>query len=87
MGGYYGDMDTFMIDEGILNKLVTFGSYDGLLLVGTIKYVIKMDSDFLIGIIPDRTPEDVDAKQKEDTGIAFVPLSRLINSDIFKIFM
>lgn len=29
MGGYYGDMDTFMIDEGILNKLVTFGSYDG----------------------------------------------------------
>lgn len=35
----------------------------------------------------DRTPEDVDAKQKEDTGIAFVPLSRLINSDIFKIFM
>ena len=23
MGGYYGDMDTFMIDEGILNKLVT----------------------------------------------------------------
>lgn len=83
MGGYYGDMDTFMIDEGILNKLVTFGSYDGLLLAGTIKYVIKMDSDFLIGIIP----EDVDAKQKEDTGIAFVPLSRLINSDIFKIFM
>lgn len=53
MGGYYGDMDTFMIDEGILNKLVTFGSYDGLLLAGTIKYVIKMDSDFLIGIIPD----------------------------------
>lgn len=84
MGGYYGDMDTFMIDEGILNKLVTFGSYDGLLLAGTIKYVIKMDSDFLIGIIPNRSR---DTEQEEDTGIAFVPLSRLINSDIFKIFM
>lgn len=41
MGGYYGDMDTFMIDEGILNKLVTFGSYDGLLLAGTSSMLSK----------------------------------------------
>lgn len=50
MGGYYGDFDTFIKDEDLIGKKISFLPDDRDRQFGTIKYIIEFNKDYIVGI-------------------------------------
>lgn len=50
MGGYYGDFDTFIKDEDLIGKRISFFPDDRDRQFGTIKYIIEFNKDYIVGI-------------------------------------
>lgn len=50
MGGYYGDFDTFIKDEDLIGKRISFFPDDRGRQFGTIKYIIEFNKDYIVGI-------------------------------------
>lgn len=51
MGGYYGDFDTFIKDEDLIGKRISFFPDDDRdRQFGTIKYIIEFNKDYIVGI-------------------------------------